>query len=193
MFVCAIFYYLTIFVVVFLINKIKYKTQPLPKLKINKNGIFFNSTFKHKIKIDNLKILIIDKTIYLKNENNFIIIQNVTNIYKAQNYLFFSALGDVKILFKTEDFYRYFNILIKSNNFNLTKLKQMALLDILNNLNNINNCKILNKYINFIKNILKIKVNETQIQVMPNKYNFTFTVIYKLNNVLKKVQVNKTL
>ena len=189
--IALIFYFLTIFFLLICASKNKIKTKPFPKLKMNKNGIFFTSKFKHKVKIENLKVMLLDDCVYLKNDNTFIIIKNVFSAFKLNNYLYFNAMGEVKIIFKTEEFFRYFNLVIKSNKFNLNKLKQEALKDILNNLTNIKNSKILNKYINFIKNVLKIDINNKKIEIKPNIYNLPFTVFYKINNKVTRVVVQE--
>jgi len=185
------FYFFTIFFVNFLINKFKLKTKPLPKLKINKNGIFFTSYLNHKIKINFFKILIIDNVVYLKQNNNFILIKNVANVFTSNNYLYFKGLGEVKIMFNAEEFYRYFNIVIKCNKFNINKLKQNALMDILNNVFNLKNSKILKKYVNFIKNVLKININNKKISIKPNNFNFSYTLYYVVNNKIKQVEVKE--
>ena len=192
--IVAIFaYILTTFLVFFIIKKNKYKTKPFPKLKINKNGIIFYSNFKHKIKIGDAKLLIIENTAYLKKVNKVLTIHNVEDVFIKDNYLYFKANGNVKILFNTIDFYRYFNIIIQSEKFNINKLKQLALIDILNNVFNIKNSKIFKKYLNIVKNILKININNKKIEIKPNNFNLSYTVIYKTNNQITKVNVEKTL
>lgn len=192
--IIAIFaYILTIFLVFYKIKKNKYKTKPLPKLKINKNGIIFYSNEKHKIKLDNVKLLVIEYTAYLKSDNQIVTIHNVEDVFFYEGYLYFKAKGDVKILFATAEIYRYFNLIIQAKKFNLNKLKQLALIDVLNNVFNITNSKILKKYLNIVKNILKININNKKIEIKPNSFNLSYTLIYKTNNCITKVKVEETL
>jgi len=186
-------YILTIILIFFVINKFKYKTKPFPKLKINKNGIIFYSTLKHKIRIDDVKLLQLNDAVYLKKQCEVIVIHNVKDVFTKNNYLYFRAKGEVKILFNTNEIYRYFNIVIQSKKFSLNKLKQLALIDVLNNIFNIKNSKILKKYLNIVKNILKIDINNKKIEIKPNIFNLSFTLIYKTNNQITRVNVEETL
>jgi len=192
--ILAIFsYILTIFLVFFLIKKNKFKTKPFPKLKINKNGIIFYSNLKHKIKVENVKLLILENTAYLKKGKEIVIIHNIENVFIKSDYLYFKANGNVKILFNAQGFYRYFNIIIESKKFSLNRLKYLALVDVLNNIFNIKNSKILKKYLNIVKNILKIDINNKKIKINPNNFNLPFTLIYKTNHQITKVNVEETL
>lgn len=192
--IVAIFSYILTTILVFsLIKKGKYKTKPFPKLKITKNGVFFTSNNKHKIKVKDVRLLIIENTAYLKTNNEIATIHNIDDVFIKDNYLYFKAKGEVKILYNTNEIYRYFNIVIQSNRFNLNKLKQLALLDVLNNVFEVKKSKILKKYLYIIKNILNIDINNKRIEIKPNKFNLSFTLIYKINNKITKVKVQETL
>ncbi len=134
----------------------------------------------------------VDKIVYIKKDNKMIVLINVDNLCFKDDYMYFSALGKVKILFNCICFYKYFNIEISSQKFDLKDLQQTALLDILNNLFNLKNAKILLKYLKIITKVLNININKKKIVVKRNKFKIPYTLTYKVNNVLKRVKVNET-
>ena len=111
---------------------------------------------------------------------------------KNRNYLYFTALGDVKIIFNTKSFYKYFNIEIKSPIFDLEELKQNAIDEMLNNLFNLNKCNKLKEYLKVVIKILNIHITNDKILVKKNNFNLTFTLIYKLNNTIKIINIGES-
>ena len=177
----------------FFAKKLKnFITKPIKNAKVNKYGISFLSTSRHKLRLKDAKILALNNTIYLKSNNKTIVIKNATNPIKTKNFLFFTALGEVKIIFNTKSFYKYFNIEIKSPTFDLTQLKNKAINEMVNNLFNLNNCHELKHYLKIVIDILNIRITDNKITVKKNDFNLTFQLIYKLNNTIKKININET-
>lgn len=186
-------YFFTFFSINWVLKNKKIKFYEIPELKINKNYIYFNSNKIHRIYVCKAKLMVIDKNAYIKRNNIMITINNVTDIQLVDDFLYFKSLNTTKIIFNTKNFYRYFNILIISNKFSLKKLKQKALKDVINHLFCIESCKFLKKYLNFITNILEIEINDKKILVKKNKYNLSYDLFYKVNNIVKHLKVEETI
>ena len=184
-------YVLGIILLIILLNLKNCLVKPINNAKINKYGIIFYSFARHKIKVGAVKIMEMDKSVYLKRDGKTIILKNVFEPTLRGEYLYFKANGNVKIIFNAKNFYKYFNIEIKSSAFDLTELKQKAIMDILNNLFNLNNCVELKHYLKIITNILNVHITDNKITVKKNKFNLTFQLIYKLNNTIKKININE--
>lgn len=189
----AIICYILTIIAIIVVKKIKFNaTKPFFNLKLTKCGVSFCSTNRHKIKTGEVKILIVENVAYLKQNNKTIILKNVENVELKKDYVYFTALGNCKIIFSAP-FYRYFNIKIEAENFNLEKLKREALNEILNNLFNLKNCAKLKEYLKIVTQILNIKITNNKILVEKNKYNLNFKIIYKLNNITRTINVEKTI
>ena len=142
----------------------------------------------HRIKIYENKVIILKNIVYLKQNNKVVVIKNVIKSFVENGYLYFSAQGNVDILFNNE-IYRYFNLIVKSENFNLKQLKERAINDILNNLFYYQNCFNFKRYISFVTKVLNIEVTENGVYVKPNLYKFSYCLIYKINNKIKRVNI----
>ena len=178
----------------FFFRKMKnFITKPIKNVEVNKNGISFLSTSRHKLKVGDAKLLELKNAIYLKQNAKTIVIKNANRAIKTKNYLYFTALGDVKIIFNTKSFYKYFNIKIKSSSFDLEELKQNAIDEMLNNLFNLNNCSKLKEYLKIVVKILNIHITNDKIFVKRNDFNLTFTLIYKLNNTIKIINIGESI
>jgi len=186
-------YFITFFIVNLFTCVKKTKFQPLPKLNVSKRGISFFSNSMHRLRVGNVKVMQLDNVLYLKKANTMVIFKNINNIWLENGFLYFKAVGDVEILFNTEKFYRYFNIIIKSNKFNLMELRQKALNEVSNNLFNVKNCKFLNKYLNFVTKILSVHIDDEKVTVKSNKFKLNFTLIYKINNQIKRLNIEETI
>ena len=186
-------YFITFIVTVSVLKNKKIKYKPFPNLRICKNGIIFYSYMRHRLYIGDAKLLIIKNNIYLKRKKSLIILCNVEYNLIQNKFLYFSCFGETRITFNANDFYRYFNIFIKSSKFNFKKLKQITLKSILNNLFNLEDCKLLKRYLNFIKNILRIEIDKERICVSKNLYNLSYELIYKINNTVKHLKVKETI
>ena len=114
-------------------------------MKLKKDGIMFTSFAQHRLKAENCKIIQIGKSVYCKMLNKLIVIKNIDNVFRNENFLYFTALGKVQVVFDCKTIYRYFNIDIKSKKFTLEDQKQLAIQDLINNNFEINFCKILKK------------------------------------------------
>ncbi len=185
-------YCLTTILFIIAKNCKNYATKLIPEMKICKHGITFFSYCRHKIRVEQTKILILNNNVFLKQNNNTIEIKNVKNVILKKNYIYFSALGNVEVLFNAEPIYRYFNIKILSNDFSLEELKQQALLDIINNLFNLDNCSKLRQYLKIVIKILNISITNNRITVKKNNFNLKFTLIYKINNTIKKINIGES-
>ena len=185
--------YTIVFIIVLYLCRIKRTRYKIfPKLKLNKQGIIFYSKSNHRIKIDNLKFIVVKDMVYIDINANMFILKNVKNVHYYKNYLYFTCLGDCKFYFDTKLIYKYFNIKIESDYLDIENLKQLALLDMINNKFRLNSSRILNKYINVIKNILNINISDKEIVIKENKYRIPFVLIYKVNNKIKKIKVEET-
>ena len=160
---------------------------------MGKNGIFFKSFFRHRLKIGEMKYLQIATKLHIKAAKEIVTITNVDKVEKIDDYIYFTALGNVQILFDCKHVYRYFNIDIISKRFTINHLKQFALHDILNNRFDVNKSKILKKYIDIMQKVLNIHISEEKIVIKQNKFHFAYSLKYKLNNRIKQVNVNQTL
>ena len=167
-------------------------TKPFFNLKICRNGVSFVSKNRHRIRTGTVKILVVENLAYLKRDNKTIILKNVENVIQKKDYVYFTALGNCQIIFNAP-FYRYFNIKIVAENFDLENLKSQALNDILNNLFDLKNSQKLKEYLKIVTQILNINISNNKLSVRKNKYNLNFKIIYKLNNVQRIVNVEKTI
>lgn len=184
-----VFYVLTTIIVMLTLNLKKYATKPLPKLKLGKYGIVFYSLSRHKIWVGEVKILQIENNIYLKCNKKVVVVKNVKDVFLRRGYFYFTALGRVKIVFNAKSFYRYFNIEILSNQFDLTAAKAAALNQLANNLFCLQQCQKLKEYLHVVIKILAVRITEKGVYVYRNKFNLNFKLIYKINNTTKIVNI----
>lgn len=175
------------FLIVLKFKNIRYKT--IENAVVYKYGVVFSSNKRHRIKIFGAKILVIDKNVYLKKNDRTVVIKNVDNLFIRRDYLYFNALGEVKIIMNCKKFYKYFCVRITSDYFDLTTLKQTAILDILNNIFDFNNCTKLKRYLKIMREILKIDLNNDHIKLTKNNYNLSYTLTYILNGQKKVIHV----
>ena len=182
-------YFLTFFafLIVLKFKNIRYKT--IENAVVNKYGVVFSSNKRHRIKIFGAKILVIDKNVYLKKDKKTVIIKNVDNLFIRRDYLYFNALGEVKIIMNCKKFYKYFCVRISSKNFDLSNLKQTAIQDLLNNIFNFTNCTKLKRYLKIMRNILKIDLDNNHVKLTKNNYNLSYTLTYILNGQKKVIHV----
>ena len=134
----------------------------------------------------------IGNIIYLKKDNKLILIKNVDSVMRTDNFIYFTALGEVKIVMNTKEIYRYFNIQISTPNVDFDYLKYRASRGILNNIFEFEKCKYLKDYIQFIK-MLNIVLKNDKLIVHSNRMHIPFVLTYKLNNKIKKVNINDRL
>ena len=189
MFYFIIAYIVSVLITILFIEKFKYKHSPFPKLKLTKFGVEFFSTENHKINIGYNKIFVADKKVYLKTKNQIIVFDNIKNITCKNEHMYFTACGIVKIDFICEDVYKYFNLMIKSKSFNFNYLKQTAIVDLMNNEFDISKAKKFNQFVNFIKNTLKIQINNKRVMIFSNNLKLSYQLTYKMNNKIKKINV----
>ena len=162
--------------------------KPLPNLKVAINGIIFLSNNRHKIFVGNCRVMQINYMVYIKHDKKVIVLNNVDRVIYKKGYIFFRALGRVKIIFNTRAFYKYFNIKVTSEMFDLTEIKNDALMSIMENIFNPNS-KELRRYLNLLINILKIKITDKSISVKKNNYNLKFELKYIVRDKLKTINV----
>jgi len=193
MLVFMLSYIVSALITFIILQKFKYKTFPLPKLKLSKSGISFYSTKKHKIKVENLKIISISNGVCVKTEKEIIVFKNVKNVILRNEYMYFCCCGKVDIVFNALNYYRYFNFKIVSKDFNFEEFKQLALLDLINCNFNFEKAENFKKFINFIKNTLKIDINEEKIKFSTKLIPFSYQIVYRLNNKIKRINVSNTI
>jgi len=192
MLVFLISYILAVIITNYVIYKRKYNSKPFPKLKLTKFGIEFFSYKRHKVKVDS-NVVIICQSVYINNGKQIVIIKNVKNVVKKNNYLFFTSNGKIIIELDCGDLYKYFNLKIVSDYIDFESMKQLALMDVLKNEFDINKSIYVRKYLNFIKNTLNIQINADNISVNANKLKISYQLIYKLNGKIKKINVSNTI
>jgi len=183
-------YFITFFCVVKFKLTYDLRHENFPTLKMKKSGISFVSTSTHRIKITNIKTKLIGKTLYLKTTKTLIIITNVKDVKIYNQFLYFTCLGRVQVFFDCKEFYQYFVIIIKSDQFDINELKQSALINLANNGFDINFSDIAKKYVNIIKKVLNINIFDKKITIKQNKFKFSFELVYKANNKIKKVIID---
>ncbi len=191
MIIAIIAYFVSFFCVKTIKKQNFFKYKKFPQIKMRKGGLVFNSFKEHRLKVENEKIMGIGNILYLNLSGSLVIVSNVTNVKKCGNYLYFKCLGQVEIYFNCESYYRFFLIDVKSSQFNLREIKQLALRDLMNNGFDLNFAKIAQKYIKILKNVLNIHVFSNKIVVKSNKFKLSYTLTYKLNNVIKHIVVNE--
>ena len=190
MMIYIVVYFITFSVVLQLKKKARLKTCNFPSMKMMRDGLKFFSTSKHKIKIDNAKVMQVDKNVYLKKDKKIVQIKNVDNIFVEEGCLYFTALGNVKIILDLSDIYNYFNLKIYTNRIDIEKFKKIALFDIKNNVFDCKNSIFLKKYLKILKNILNINLENNKITIKQNKFKIAFCVEYKTKNGKKRIKVN---
>lgn len=188
----VLIYFLILSIVFFLLYKIRFVYNLIPKLCMTKYGLIFHSNKRHRIRVGEVKLLILNNTVYLKRNNRTVVIKSIDRVFLKSGYLYFRALGEVKIIFNCKSFYKYFNILIKSDEFDFNEIKNRALYDMVDYLFSLNECKSLISFLNIVHRILNISINDKNVIVKKNKYNISFSLIYKVNNQLKKININET-
>lgn len=181
-------YLLGMVIVIYLLNRIFFITKPLPNLKLKKIGLEFYSKKRHKIFVGEASVMQIKNTVYIKHNKKMIVINNVDRVATKNGYIYFKALGKVNINFNAREIYKYFNINIKSNMFDISEIRNGALISITKNLFNIHT-KELHRYLNLIINILKIKITDKTLVVKKNKYNLKFQIKYLVRDKVKTINV----
>lgn len=192
-FCLSLIYFLVALFVLEFKKKKRLKVFEFPTLKLTKKGIVFSSHKQHKIKICELKILQYGDIVYLKRNGEIIIIKHVGDVFMFNDYLYFTGKGKVEILFDCSLIYKYFNIIIISEKFNLNDHKQMALKDIIEHCFQLKFCKNLEKYINIITKWLNISIFTKKIVIKQNKFHLPYTLKYKVNNKIIQLNINETL
>lgn len=165
--------------------------MPFPKLKIRNDGIYFNSTKRHRLKIGCAKIMQVGTKVYMQQDKIYITIQNIDKVFVRDGYIYFKGLGEVKILCNMRPIKRYFALRIESNKIEVSNMQNKAKNAIINHLFNMNECVELREYLTLISKVLNIKVNAEKIVVRKNKYNIPFTLYYRVNNVIKKINIQE--
>ncbi len=187
----AILSYLVVSIAMIFVCKFKNtRTKPIQNLQLKKYGLVFISHARHKIRVGEAKILQLDTAAYIKRAHKTIVLKNVDKIFVKGEWLYFTALGEVKIIFNCKKFYRYFNVKISSPKFDLSPIKQQALQQILDNLFNLNACNLVKRYIFILTEVLKITLSSSRVEVRQNNFAIPFTLTYKANHKLMHLQVN---
>ena len=165
--------------------------QELPTMIVVKDGVEFYSKKRHRVKIDNCKYEQMGNNIFIFcNNGGMIEIKNIDNIFKRENYLYFKAKGKVAIYSKISNEYEYFYLNIHSEKFDIQQVKQNALKELVNNFFDLNLSKNAKKYLNILKNVLKITIFENKLTIKQNIFKFPFKIEYIINGKIKRVKLN---
>lgn len=158
------------------------------KLALKKQGIIFFSTKSHKIKVGNAKIFQVGKIVYLKRGDKFVEIDNIDALRRIGSYLHFKACGKVIINLNLSD-WKYFNIALNSQYFNFENLKQKVLHDMLKDIFSMEQNSMLKRYLDLIKNGLKIEISNESLTIKKGEIKFPFSIEYKINNIIKRINI----
>ncbi len=188
----ALIAYFVTFYLIIKLKRVKIKVSPFPLLKLYKNGVLFHSCSNHKLNLNKeVKTILINTNLYIKTEKEIVVITNIKDVKRYNNTLYFTACGQVKILFNCNDIYKYFAINISSKHIQLSQIKQEAILDLINHMFNYEFSKTTKKFLNIIRNVFNINFIDEKIVVKPNKFRLSFVLTYKVNNTIKRVNVNQ--
>lgn len=188
--VYVIFAYFFTSLIVLLVIQIKNrKFEPIKNVKLKKYGLVFLSKNRHRIKIDDAKVLKIENNVYLKKNNRTVVIKNIERVVENKNYLYFTGLGQVKIVINCKKFYKYFCVDVTSEDFDINELKQRAIDDIIQHIFDLNECVELIRFLKIMRDVLKINLENNCVKVEKNKYNFSYILTYIVNGKKKFVRV----
>lgn len=188
----VIVYFLTLIIVNIVLTKCRFSYSPITNLKLTSRGLEFFSQKRHRLKIESYTYVQLNNSIYIKTEKQMIIIKNVDKVFKKENFIYFQALGKVKILVDIKNIYKYFCLKITSEKVDIVDLKKKAMGDLLENFLVVENAKIVKQYLSLLTKILNIKIKEDKIEIHSNNYNIPFSLTYKLNGRIKRVNVKET-
>lgn len=191
MFMLCLFAYMIALTLTFIVlGKKRNKIYPLPVVEFRGKKLCFNSNKRHKIFVGACKVLEIDNKVFLKQNDRVVKIENIENVKQKNGWLYFIAVGNVEIFIGNKKWLRYAELNIYSNQFDLTKLKQSAGLELLNNLFDYNKCLSLIRYLKFIRQVLKIDLTNTGIRVKQNAYDLKFCLDYNFCGKQKHIIFN---
>lgn len=173
----------------FILLRKKRSVRKVKSLKIKKCGITFVSYYRHFISVSNAKFFTINNQVFLKRGDNRLVIKNVSDVEYNEGKLYFKCLGKVEMLFDNK-YFRYFNVLIFFDKYNLSELKYKASIDMLYYPFDFENRKNFKFYIKVVRDILQLHFNDKKLIVRTNKYLLGFKLIYKLNGKTRKVCFN---
>lgn len=183
-------YIFTFSIVLAIKGYIKNKVYPLPELKFEEGRICFDSIKRHKIHVGFCSCLVVNKDVFLKRGGKTIKFENVASSCLKNGYFIFTGLGKVTIEINNKKWYKYLQMNISSNDFDLTDFKRQAELEIINNLFNISDCHQFARYIRIVKKILNINFTLDKLQIKQNKYKLKFCLEYVSKDVKKRLIVN---
>ncbi len=187
----AVFAYIIASIVTFIVcERIRVSNHILPDLRLSKTGIIFTSRARHRLPIQDAKIMQINKSVFIKFGNKMITLINVDRVYLKSGFLYFTALGKCRIVFNAKKIYKYFNINIISDKFNIDTLKREAILDMIEHKFKYEECDKLKRFIHIMTKILMIKIEDKKIEVKQNKFHLNYTLEYKLKDKMKVVKIN---
>ena len=182
-------YIITTIIVLTILRLLRFKHVEIKNAHIFKYGIIFKSTARHRLFVGDAKMLVVENNVYLKLNKKVVVIKRVANAEIKKGYVYFTSLGETKIIVNIKEIYKYFCIVVQSNAFNLQEIRAMAINEMLADVFNFKNGKAVKRYLNIVKNILKIDLQNNCVKVSRNRFNLHFSLIYKLHNKTKKINV----
>ncbi|MBR1987999.1 MAG: hypothetical protein IKA36_03055 [Clostridia bacterium] len=132
----------------------------------------------------------INDQIFLKYQDRRIAVKNVSDIEKVDDKLYFTCQGRVEFLYDNSAWYKFFNVIIYSDKFDLKKIKHKAMIDMVYNPLNFVEKKNFSNFIGIVKGIFRLDFKNKQMRVCANKYFLPFKMIFKLNGKIRKVSFN---
>lgn len=183
-------YIFTFSIVLAIKGHIRNKVYPLPEFEFEEGQIILNSIKRHKIHVGFCSCLVVNNNVFLKRGGKTIKFANVANSCLKNGYFIFTGLGKVTIEVNNKKWYKYLQMNISSNVFDLTDFKRRAELEIVNNLFSISDCYQFVRYIRIVKKILNINFTSDKLQIKQNKYKLKFCLDYVSKNVKKRIIVN---
>jgi len=171
-------------------TRVRYNFFPFPEMKVTKTGLIFVSKLRHRLKINDAKVMHVDKNVFVQREDTKLSLINVDKVMTKNGYIYFTCLGKCKISIDLDKIYKYFAIELFSDKLDLQTLKKEARIDILNNIFNLTRAEKLKLYLKTIRNTLGIRVNKDNLKIRQNKFKIPFILTYKLRGKTKKVSVN---
>ena len=185
--------YLLIFGAVLIIQSLfKDRVHSIKNIRIKHNGITFSSRMRHRIYIADARMMQVGTICYLKNSKNYVIIKNIDRVYIKDNYLYFKALGEVFIQVNMAKLKNYFNIYVESESLEFESMRDRAKLSLINHLFNMSEGREVVDYIKLVKRVLNIRFESGKVIVAKNKFNIAYTLYYKANNVIHKINIKPT-
>jgi len=183
-------YCISILIFFIILRRKKTIYYTFPKIHINKKGICFYSTLRHRLNISNATMLALGKNLFLKSNGRTVVVKNISNIYATKKYVYFNTNGKCEICFPCSRLFKYFNIKITCNLIDIQQCKTKAINAIVNNLFCLSHAQEIKNYLKLIREVFKINITKRHLIIKQNAFNMSYVLEYVANNVYKTINVN---